>query len=284
MSNLILPHDLTVPASCTPKQARDLYRALARACGENSLADGKVTSETIYAYGIALAALAAADNQSAPLERIKARMGAKPTKGQSERLQYWANATAAGRSFWKHGAESIPMGDILAHGAIQPMSPAGLKAAAERAALEKKAVAERAANEARAAAVAKAAAAAGEAAAARAAAELARNVAAAYADAMTHGHHMDATPMPSIGRPARAIAAAERAATLATLKAQGEEAARIAAADRVRAAAEFQALAELLGIALTAEQAAALDPQAAAMAAANAEPKATPRKVARKAA
>ena len=83
-----LPAGLSLPASASVKQTRDVAKNLLRLAGESALASGTVKPETSYAFGLGLALLGACDNQSAPLVRVKPLWAKKPNKAQSARLQY----------------------------------------------------------------------------------------------------------------------------------------------------------------------------------------------------
>lgn len=261
-----LPGGITIPAAAPVKAARDCAKKLLQLAGESALAAGKVTAEQSYAFGLGLAILGATDNQSAPLERVKAYMGEKPNKAAAARLQYWINCTAAGKSAWKNGAEFVELLAVISHDDVAAMSAAAL----EKLAANKKAAAaleaEKEANQKRIEAT--------EEAAARTATEAARKAkeaaaaihTAAYADKLAEA--LDNTAAPAYfkaSEEASALAAAKaeaEAAAAASKSAWLEAAAAATVADvltnKAKAAAAFSSLAAALGIALTADQQAAL--------------------------
>ena len=261
-----LPGGITIPAAAPVKAARDCAKKLLQLAGESALAAGKVTAEQSYAFGLGLAILGATDNQSAPLERVKAYMGEKPNKAAATRLQYWINCTAAGKAAWKNGADSVELLAVISHDDVAAMSAAAL----EKLAADKKAAAalaaEKGANQKRIEAT--------EEAAARIATEAARKAeeaaaaihAAAYADKSAEA--LDNTAAPAYFKAseeaaALATAKAEAAAAAAASKAAWLEAAAAATVadvmtNKAKAAAAFSSLAAALGIDLTADQKTAL--------------------------
>lgn len=263
-----LPGGIAIPAAAPFKAARDCAKKLFQLAGESALASGKVSSEQIYAFGLGLAILGAVDNQSAPLERVKAYMGEKPNKKAAERLQYWINCTAAGKAAWKNGADSVDLLGVVSHADVAALSAAAL----EKAAADKKAAAaleaEKEANQKRIEAT--------EEAAARIATEAARKAeeaaaaihAAAYAENFTHGVQMEngaaevnyrnTEEAAALAAARKAEAEAEAARKAAWLEAAAAATVADVMTNKAKAAAAFSSLATALGIDLTADQKAAL--------------------------
>lgn len=272
MSNIIaLPAGQFLPASAPKKAARIVAKSLFQLAGESALASGKVTPAETYAFGLGLAIIGAADNNGAPFLRIKALMGEKPNKKQSERLQYWANCTAAGRANFAAGDDSINIGALLSHHDIDSMSAAALAKIAQDDAARKALEAEKAENAKRIEETLTAAQKEIEAAARVVAARLQAAHDAAYGDAREHGVAMDN------GSAVECYEAWERADVAKGIEAeliaqdrieaeryaaqQREWLARMAAekiadmeCDKAIMVLEFTALAEMLGIVLTKSQ------------------------------
>lgn len=272
MSNIIaLPAGQFLPASAPKKAARIVAKSLFQLAGESALASGKVTPAETYAFGLGLAIIGATDNNAAPFLRIKALMGEKPNKKQSERLQYWANCTAAGRANFAAGDDAINIGALLSHHDIDSMSAAALAKIAQDTAARAAIEAEKAENAKRIEETLTAAQKEIEAAARviQAAQQAAHN--AAYGDVMAHGATMDNGA--AVDQYAATVQAASMQAALA-LQIEAEKAAALQYAedqrhwlakkaaekiadmegDRVVMVQEFTALAEMLGVVLTKSQ------------------------------
>lgn len=257
------PASLTVqgvplPEVCTVKQARALAKSLMGRATEASFIMSKTTPASLTAYAVGCALLGAADNQGAPLERLTALAGEKASKAVKERLHVVAQATAAGRSAFKAGAESLSLSALFAGPALSDLTDAGQKAAQERAAADAARIAQDRANAAAAARTEKAVSDRLADAAKVAALALDREVAEAYRMAHLHGGSMDNGAAP------RAFEALALADAQAQAQAQAE-AARQAQLDRWAAqkAADvtdqealrlFLALAQRFGVALTGDQ------------------------------
>lgn len=260
-----------LPAVCDLKRARSAHKALMQLAGESALADGKVGPDLIYAVGLALAFIGAADNQTEALTRITARMGAKPTAAQKARLSYWQGCATAGKSAWRKGAESIDIAALVGHANVAAMAPAALAESKRRAEQEKRELGEKKQQEARRAAVA-------DAAAKNAAALIDAAVMAAYRDAMAHGAGMDNSAAPAYLEAAEkaaekaaareAVAAKEAAEKAAWREQQAATRAADVLVNRAVAASEFEQLAAALGIKLTPAQIKALNAEKDAMLAA----------------
>ena len=255
---------LTLPEVATVKQARTLAKSLMARATESAFISSKTTPASLTAYAVGVAILGAVDNQSAPLERLTKLAGDKAGAAVKARLEVVAQATAAGRSAFKAGAENINLHALFALPLLADLTDAGLEAKARRIATEAAKAAQERENAKREAAVQTAAEARTRAAVEAAAATLTREAEEFYRESMLAARHMDNAAAEAEW--SREVA--RRGAARAADKAAEERSAWLEAkaADKVKdltlsidlAAAQFRALAERFGVVLTTEQQAAI--------------------------
>ena len=255
---------LTLPEIATAKQARTLAKSLMARATESAFISSKTTPASLTAYAVGVAILGAVDNQSAPLERLTKLAGDKVGAAVRARLEVVAQATAAGRSAFKAGAESVNLHALFALPMLADLTDAGLEAKGRRIAAETAKAAQERENAKRAAAVQAAAEARTRAAVEAAAAVLTREANEFYRESMLAARHMDNAAADAEW--AREVA--RRDAARATVEAAAEKAAWLEAKaeEKVKdlglavdlAAAQFRALAARFGVVLTDDQQAAI--------------------------
>ena len=255
---------LPLPEVATMKQARAFAKALMSRATESAFISSKTTPASLTAYAVGVAILGAADNQSAPLERLTKLAGDKAGAAVKARLEVVAQATAAGRSAFKAGAEQVNLHTLFSLPLLADLTDAGLEAKAKRLASEAAKAAQERENQKRALVVQTAAEARTRAAVEAAAAVLTREAEEFYRESMRAASVMDNAAAEAEW--AREVA--RREAVRAADKATEEKAAWIAgkAQEKVKdltlsvdlAAAQFRALADRFGVVLTADQQAAI--------------------------
>lgn len=255
---------LPLPEIATAKQARTLAKSLMSRATESAFISSKTTPASLTAYAVGVAILGAVDNQSAPLERLTKLAGDKAGAAVKARLEVVAQATAAGRSAFKAGAEQINLHALFALPLLTDLTDAGLEEKAKRIAAQAAQAAQDRENQKRAAAIQTAAEARTRDAVEAAAAVLTREANEFYRESMRAASVMDN----SAANAEWSREVARREAAHAADKAQADKAAWLEAkaADKVKdltlsvdlAAAQFRALAERFGVVLTADQQAAI--------------------------
>ena len=261
---------LPLPETATAKQARTLAKSLMARATESAFISSKTTPASLTAYAVGVAILGAVDNQSAPLERLTKLAGDKAGAAVKARLEVVAQATAAGRSAFKAGAENINLHALFALPLLAELTDAGIEAKARRIATEAAKAAQERENQKRAAAIQTAAEARTRAAVEAASATLTREAEEFYRQEMLAARVMDngASEAEWSREVARrdAARAAETAAAekSAWLEAKAEEKVKDLTLSIDLAAAQFRALAERFGVVLTTEQQAAIAAHVAA--------------------
>lgn len=255
---------LTLPEIATAKQARTLAKSLMSRATESAFINSKTTPASLTAYAVGVAILGAVDNQSAPLERLTKLAGDKAGAAVKARLEVVAQATAAGRSAFKAGAENVNLHELFAMPLLADLTDAGVEAKARRIAAEAAKAAQERENQKRAAAVQSAAEARTRAAVEEAAAVLTREAEEFYRESMLAARVMDNAAADAewareVARRDAARAAETAAAEKAAwLEAKAEERVRDLTLSIDLAAAQFRALAERFGVVLTPDQQAAI--------------------------
>ncbi len=255
---------LTLPEVATAKQARTLAKSLMSRATESAFISSKTTPASLTAYAVGVAILGAVDNQSAPLERLTKLAGEKAGAAVKARLEVVAQATAAGRSAFKAGAENINLHALFALPLLADLTDAGIEAKAKRIATETAKASQERENARRAAAIQTAAEARVREAVEAAAATLTREAEEFYRQEMLAARVMDNTAADAEW--SREVA--RRITARAADKAQADKTAWLAskAEEKVKdltlavdiAAAQFRALADRFGVVLTPEQQAAI--------------------------
>ena len=251
---------LTLPETASVKQARTLAKSLMSRATESAFISSKTTPASLTAYAVGVAILGAVDNQSAPLERLTKLAGEKAGAAVKARLEVVAQATAAGRSAFKAGAESINLHALFALPLLADLTDAGLEAKAKRIAAQAAQAAQERENQKRALAVQTAAEARTRAAVEAAAAVLTREAEEFYRQEMLAARHMDNAAADAEWSREVARREAVRAADKATeersawLTSKAEEKVKDLTLSIDLAAAQFRALADRFGVVLTADQ------------------------------
>ncbi len=255
---------LPLPETASVKQARTLAKSLMSRATESAFISSKTTPASLTAYAVGVAILGAVDNQSAPLERLTKLAGDKAGAAVKARLEVVAQATAAGRSAFKAGAENINLHALFALPLLVDLTDAGIEAKAARIATESAKAAQERENQKRAAAIQTAAEARVREAVEAAAATLTREAEEFYRESMAAARVMDNAAADAEWSREVARRDAARAADKATeekaawLEAKAQEKVKDMALSTDLAAAQFRALAERFGVVLTADQQAAI--------------------------